>query len=285
MQTHSEADARLPIPDTRCCFVLLCCPLRQTCTDSRLCGHLTETLYFPPWLLIRLREVKWGLQPAAFAPLQAVEHAIGWCLVSLTGWWETALAQSEWVCLFYWKALANERTNSCWARCVCTQPIFRLTAPSAGGCWSCYFFVSCQVTLPTLGCVAVLYKYILLCFKFGVNGRDFCTKALSRFNLVFFNPAWSRFIFTHGFSLSSPSCRENLEFRGHVRVPARHFPFACTKGVRGQTPRLQCRWGSGMLHCIECPPCQSSVHLILSVVHVNFYIFKHSFLKCFAGGN
>lgn len=69
---------------------------------------------------------------------------------------------------FYWKALANERTNSCWAGCLRSQSRFRLTAPSAGGHRSC-FFVSCQVTLPTPGCVAVLYKYKLWSFEFACN--------------------------------------------------------------------------------------------------------------------
>lgn len=152
---------RLPVPDTTCWF----------CSA----GHFVRILAlwpadnrgsFSSLIEMHLCEVKSGLQPAAFAPLQAVQHTIGWGFVTLTGRWETTLAQSEWVCLFYWKALANERRNSCWAGCLRTQPRFRLTAPSAGGCGSCCFFVSCQVTLPTQGCVAVLYKYKLQCFEF-----------------------------------------------------------------------------------------------------------------------
>lgn len=118
---------------------------------------------FPGLIEIRLGEVKSGLQPAAaFAPLRAVQHTIGWGFVTLTGWGET----QPWLgangfARFIEKALVNERRDSCWAGCLHTQPRFRLTAPSAGRCGSWCFFVSCQVTLPTQGCVALPYEYKL----------------------------------------------------------------------------------------------------------------------------
>lgn len=103
---------------------------------------------------ICLSKVKWGLQPRRLgAPAGNWSTRLAAALFLSLEEWETTLAWSEWVCLFYQKALANERTNSCWAGCLWQGPTPRLTAPSAGRRGSCFSFVSCQVTQPTQGCV------------------------------------------------------------------------------------------------------------------------------------
>lgn len=174
--------------------------------------------------------------------------------------------------------------NSCWAGCLPTQPRFRLIAPSAGGWGLCFFFVSCQVTLPTLGCVAVLYKCIL-CFKFACKWKWFLYKVFVQIQSHFLILCDLDFVFFHlMFELLFPRLQRINELVV-MRFLFPHSPSFCTKGVRGQVLRIKCRWGSGMFHSIEFPPCQSSVNLFLSVVHVCLYIFMSSFLKCFSGEN
>lgn len=158
--TQTRHGMRAPIPVIDAAPAHLPATLWET-LGSVLLWPADRNGSFPALIVIRPSEVKSGLQPAAFTPLQTFKHMIGQGFVLLTGWGETTMAQSEWVRLFYWKALANESGNSCWAGWRHTQPTFRLTAPSAGGCGPCYLFVSCQATPLTLQCCSAVYKLML----------------------------------------------------------------------------------------------------------------------------